>query len=181
MQFRNPTNGHVVEKSVPALWCFLFGAFYFLASGIWVHALIMIVVATMLFAALGPPATLLVIIMDVLYCAFAASIVENYYLHKGWQKIDGVATQSELAPKTDARTCPYCAEEIKFEAIKCKHCGSDLEMQKPLEPPSEQELAAKYGITFDGNRYTYKTYKYDNLSYAIDYAKRDEALQRLDP
>jgi hypothetical protein len=27
---------------------------------------------------------------------------------------------------SDARTCPFCAEPIKLAAIKCRHCGSDL-------------------------------------------------------
>ncbi|WP_460116637.1 superinfection immunity protein [Pseudomonas sp. S2_C03] len=30
------------------------------------------------------------------------------------------------------RTCPYCAETIKSAAIKCKHCGADVE---PVKAP----------------------------------------------
>jgi DNA-directed RNA polymerase subunit RPC12/RpoP len=29
------------------------------------------------------------------------------------------------------RECPYCKEEIKADAIKCKHCGSRLSPEQP--------------------------------------------------
>jgi len=33
---------------------------------------------------------------------------------------------STIGKDVDMRPCPFCAEPIKKEAIKCKHCGSDL-------------------------------------------------------
>ncbi len=42
------------------------------------------------------------------------------------------------SPALDTRTCPYCAEEIKAAAVKCKHCGSAVE---PVSMPDNQESA----------------------------------------
>jgi hypothetical protein len=28
--------------------------------------------------------------------------------------------------QSETKTCPYCAEEVKREAVKCKHCGSEI-------------------------------------------------------
>ncbi len=54
---------------------------------------------------------------------------------------------SASQPPTEMRLCPFCAEEIKFAAIKCKHCGEFL-TEKPnefsTEKPNEGTDAARY-------------------------------------
>jgi len=38
------------------------------------------------------------------------------------------------------RPCPYCAEPIRLEAIKCKHCGEMLPgAVRPASPPAEKD------------------------------------------
>ena len=47
-------------------------------------------------------------------------------------------TDNEL----DMKTCPFCAEEIKVQAIKCKHCNSMLDSSLPQDQQPIQHHAS---------------------------------------
>ena len=36
------------------------------------------------------------------------------------------ATSQGTQQNVQMKKCPFCAEEVRAEAIKCKHCGSDI-------------------------------------------------------
>jgi PEGA domain len=76
MLFRNPTNNYAEEVSIPGLWTFLFGTFYFIAKGIWTHALLSALLALCTFG-----------ISWLIYPFFASGIVRAHYGKKGWVEI----------------------------------------------------------------------------------------------
>jgi hypothetical protein len=61
------------------------------------------------------------------YC-FEHDVHLGSCLKEGSRRVSAAASNDE---QSDVRACPYCKEEIKADAIKCKHCGSRVTPEKP--------------------------------------------------
>ncbi|HGY1521120.1 zinc ribbon domain-containing protein [Klebsiella aerogenes] len=56
---------------------------------------------------------------------------QNYMIFGGFVAIAGVIV-ALVGDKLKGSKCPYCAELINSEAVKCKHCGSDVTPSKTI-------------------------------------------------
>lgn len=67
---------------------------------------------------------------------FLSPLVSGIALAVSGENEDAVAYSS------CQKKCPFCAEWVKEEALKCKHCGAEIISTKGAEYLSEKDLNA---------------------------------------
>lgn len=55
-----------------------------------------------------------------------------------------------MNPSEETRTCPYCFETIKRQAIRCKHCQASLDGSPAVQAKDQATIGGAYGVTIGG-------------------------------
>lgn len=148
--FENPANGYREEVNSDACYgMFFFGALYLVYKGLWKHVFIWPLIVGIPTVASGGVAIIIVLpLVTIIYTMLIQDILDSDYLRRGWKEvpdseqksIDATNSLIDEAKKepwrvfndpvasapSEFKKCPFCAEQVRQEAIKCKHCHSDL-------------------------------------------------------
>ncbi|WP_237266727.1 zinc ribbon domain-containing protein [Pseudomonas sp. ADAK22] len=125
-EFRNPANGNTESVGgMSRLAVIVFGAFYLAYKELWGHFFIwLLLVGGFSFLTGGPGLLIVSPVVSLGYAIGISGILTNSYLRKGWIEVSG---GSEDVRASDLRDCPLCAETIRKAAVKCEHCGAEIE------------------------------------------------------
>ena len=150
-KFQNPANDHIeTVDSESSFGAFFLGFIYLIYKGLWPHVFIwLLVVVIPGLLSNGILLVLTVPLTSIFYGMAIQQILAARYLNRGWREVTAGTTSDDtgLAASTaailaspdpmlprkpaatkaaDVKLCPFCAEEIRAAAIRCKHCRADL-------------------------------------------------------
>lgn len=69
-------------------------------------------------------------------------------------KSDTAAIEDKAIQGGDEKKCPFCAELIKAEAVRCKHCGADLSEGESKPDELKNKICSLCGATNSGDAHT---------------------------